>query len=99
VSECFINGYETPKEILAERKETEIELIKMLEEMDSNFNLDDIKEIIFNEEGADDMQNIIAMFDDGYIENLGNVLEVVSDAWNYFPHKILGGKSPSEMLV
>ena len=71
----------------------------MLEEMDSNFNLDDIKEIIFNEEGADDMQNIIAMFDDGYIENLGNVLEVVSDAWNYFPHKILGGKSPSEMLV
>lgn len=91
-------GYEVPKEILMERKEIEIELTKMLEEANSDFDLDDIKEIIFDEEGSGDMQKIIRIFDDGDIENLSNVLEVVSDAWNYFPHKILNGKCPEEML-
>jgi hypothetical protein len=30
---------------------------------------------------------------------LGNVLELIIDAWNYFPHKALGGISPAEMIL
>ena len=41
---------------------------------------------------------MIAMFDTGEGDELSNVLDVVTDAWNYFPHKTLGGKSPEEML-
>jgi len=30
---------------------------------------------------------------------LGSILELVSDAWNYFPHKVLKGLSPAEVLL
>ena len=30
---------------------------------------------------------------------LSNVLELVTDAWNYFPHEVLGGISPAEILL
>ncbi len=33
------------------------------------------------------------------LTGLSNVLELVTDAWNYFPHKALGGISPAEKLL
>ena len=45
------------------------------------------------------MQKVIVIFDDGNPENLSNILEIVTDAWNYFPHKIIGGLSPAEILL
>ncbi|MEK6946325.1 MAG: hypothetical protein AABX32_01855, partial [Nanoarchaeota archaeon] len=82
------------------RKEIEQELVDMLKETKSHFSLDHIKDIIFYEEDNDDMQKVIAMFDrGGGISELSNVLELVSDAWNYFPHKIIGGLSPAEKLL
>ena len=86
-------------EIKEFRKEIEADLIEMLDETDSDFTLDDIKDVILNEKETDDMQKVIAMFDNGDSSNLSNVLELVSDAWNYFPHKILGGLSPAEKLL
>jgi len=96
--------------ILARRKEIEDEIVDMLKETDSTpprlrrgkerFTLDDIKEIIYNEEDNDDFHRLIAMFDrGGDASELSNVLELVSDAWNYFPHKILGDISPAEKLL
>lgn len=35
----------------------------------------------------------------GDASELSNVLELVTDAWNYFPHKVLGGISPAEVLL
>ena len=35
----------------------------------------------------------------GDASELSNVLELVTDAWNYFPHKVLGGISPAEKLL
>lgn len=88
---------ETKKEILKRRKEIEQELMDLLKETDSDFGLDDIKEIIYNEDGQDSLTDVIAMFDNGLgLVELENVLELVNDAWNYFPHKILGGISPVE---
>ena len=46
------------------------------------------------------MAKIIPMFDTGEGKaELGEILELITDAWNYFPHKILGGKSPKEMVL
>lgn len=56
---------------------------------------------------------VVAMFDPGSrtqgvhygagrggdATELENVLKLVSDAWNYFPHKVLGGISPAEKLL
>jgi len=42
----------------------------------------------------------VAMFDrGGDASELSHVLELVTDAWNYFPHKALGGISPAETLL
>lgn len=88
---------ETKMQILQRRKEIEQELVELLEETGSDFGLDDIKDIIYNEDDQDSLTDIIAMLDNGLgLVELENVLETVNDAWNYFPHKILGGLSPME---
>ena len=72
----------------------------MLEETESDFTLEHIKDIIFYEEDNDDMMKVVAMFDrGGDASELSNILELVTDAWNYFPHKIIGGLSPMEQLL
>jgi 3-methyladenine DNA glycosylase Tag len=90
----------TREQILERRKEIEQELSDFLSETKSNFGLEDIKNLIYNEEETDDMMKIVAMFDNGQgAADLDNVMETVSDAWNYFPHKILGNLSPAEKAL
>lgn len=91
--------HKNKQEIIDERIEIEADVIDLLKETGSDFTLDDVKDAIWSEEETDDMQKVIAMFDDGNPENLSNILETVTDAWNYFPHKVLGGLSPEEMLL
>jgi hypothetical protein len=87
------------QEILEKRREIEQELSGILKETGSDFTLEDVREAIYEEEEADDFTDLIAMFDTGQgAAELQTVTELLSDAWNYFPHKILGGKSPAEML-
>ena len=90
---------QTKEEILEQRKEIEEDLLDLLKLTNSNFSLEDIKEVIYNEEETDDMQNAIMMLDDGNPENLSNIIETVTDAWNYFPHKILNGLCPMEKIL
>ncbi len=91
---------ESRQQILERRKEVEKELLEMLKQTKSDFGLDDIKKIVYNEDGQDSLTDIIAMFDTGQgAAELQNVLELVNDAWNYFPHKIIGGLSPAEKLL
>ncbi len=88
-----------PPEVLIKRKQIEEELASMLEETGSIFSLQDVKDAIFNEEDHDDMMKVVVMFDrGGDASELSNILELVTDAWNYFPHKILNGLSPAEKL-
>ncbi|MFA5022699.1 MAG: hypothetical protein WC537_00270 [Candidatus Paceibacterota bacterium] len=59
-----------------------------------------IRDAIYNEEENDDMMKVVAMFDcGGDASELSNVLELVTDVWNYFPHKVLGGISPAEIIL
>ena len=91
---------ESKQQILERRKEIEQELMEMLKETESDFTLDNVREAIYNEEDNDDMTKVVAIFDrGGDASELSNVLELVTDAWNYFPHKALGGISPAEKLV
>jgi hypothetical protein len=91
---------ESKQQILERRKEIEQELIHLLKKTKSDFSLQDVKDIIFNEEETDDMMKVVAMFDHGGdASELSNILELVSDAWNYFPHKLLNGLSPAEKTL
>ena len=91
---------ESKQQILERRKEIEQELVDMLKETESDFTLDHVRDVIYHEEDNDDMMKVVAMFDrGGDASELSNVLELVTDAWNYFPHKVLGGISPAEKLL
>jgi len=91
---------ESKQQILERRKEIEQELVDMLKETGRDFTLQDVRDAIFHEEDNDDMMKVVAMFDrGGDTSELSNVLELVTDAWNYFPHEILGGISPAEKLL
>jgi len=88
------------QQILERRKEIERELVDMLKETESDFSLGHVKDAIFFEEDNDDFQKVVAMFDrGGNISELENILDLASDAWNYFPHKIMGGLSPADKLL
>ncbi|MCX6717123.1 MAG: hypothetical protein NTU76_00390 [Candidatus Taylorbacteria bacterium] len=89
----------TQKEINEEKKIIEQEIKDLLKLTKSDFSLEDVKEVIFNEDGQDSLTEAVAMFDNGDIDNLSNVLETLNDAWNYFPHKLLNGLSPAEKLL
>ena len=72
----------------------------MLKKTKSDFSLQDIRDVIFHEDGNDNMMKIVAMFDrGGDVSELDNILELVTDTWNYFPHKIINGLSPAEKLL
>ena len=91
---------ESKQQILERREEIEQELVDMLKETESDFTLDHVRDAIYNEDDNDDMMKVVAMFDrGGDASELSNVLELVTDAWNYFPHEVLGGISPAEKLL
>ncbi|OGH88104.1 MAG: hypothetical protein A3J93_05640 [Candidatus Magasanikbacteria bacterium RIFOXYC2_FULL_42_28] len=91
---------ESKQQIIERRKEIERELVDMLKETESDFSLQHVKDAIFHEEDSDDMMKVVAMFDrGGGASELENILELVSDAWNYFPHQALNGLSPAEKLL
>ena len=90
----------TKQQIFERQKEIEQELVEMLKETKSDFSLQHVKDAIFHEEETDDMVKVVAMFDrGGDASELDNILELVTDAWNYFPHKALNGKSPAEKAL
>lgn len=88
----------TKEEILQERKEIEKCIVELLKRTKSDFSLADVREAIYHEEDQSDMMHVVVMFDRGQPEELDEVLEVVTDAWNYFPHKALAGRCPMEMI-
>jgi hypothetical protein len=88
------------KEILERRTEIEKYLVGFLVETKSDFTLENIKEMIYEEDDTEILTDILSMFDIGQgAMEMDNIMETINDAWNYFPHKILGGLSPAEKLL
>lgn len=88
------------EQIREQRKQIEADLAECLEETGSEFELEDIKQLIDNEEEQDDFNHLLAMFDMGQgLGELETVVELITDAWNFFPHKSLGGLSPAEIVL
>jgi hypothetical protein len=88
----------TKQQIIDERREIEEYTIALLKKVKSDFTFKDVTDAIYNETEQGDLTKMIAMFDTGEGDELSNILDILTDAWNYFPHKSLGGKSPEEMF-
>jgi hypothetical protein len=89
----------TKQQIIEERREIEEYTVALLKKVKSDFTFNDVTDAIYNETEQDDYDE-----DDRDVrygeggDELSNILDILTDAWNYFPHKTLGGKSPKEML-
>ena len=75
------------------------ELIKELH-LESEISLKKVKDVIWNEkEGNKEFQYLIGIFVEKILslERANEVAQIVSEAWNTFPHRSLGGLSPFEV--
>lgn len=92
--------YLNKKQILKKRKEIEDAIAKLLKETESEFRLEDIKSAIYNENDVNDLNRIIFSFDKGQnIDELNRIIQIINDAWNYFPHQCLKGFCPFEKVL
>lgn len=82
-------------------------LEKKIEELIEELNLHDeislkgVKEIILNEkDGNKEFNYLISRFVSRVpdIERANEVAQIISEAWNTFPHKSLGGLSPQDVI-
>jgi len=90
----------TKEGILKRRREIEKALLELLEKSKINLTLEDVKRIIYNEKDDSDFSKIISIVDKGQnMEELKEILQLLNDAWNYFPHKCLNGLCPAEKVL
>lgn len=89
------------RQLAEKREEIEDEICELLYQAKSDFELEDVRRVIYEEEETDDMQKVISMFDTGEkgAPQLDTILETVTDAWNHFPHRVLDGLSPAEISL
>lgn len=76
------------------------ELIKELN-LEGEITLEGVKDIILNEkDGSKEFNHLVSVFVSKIpdINRANEVAQVVSDAWNTFPHKSLGSLSPQEVI-
>ena len=87
-------------EDIREKIESEVREIINYYQIDTTF--EEIKEMVFNENGQEDFNKLIELFvskiNSGDLDKINEVLKFVNAVWNYFPHKSLKGLSPIEKI-
>jgi hypothetical protein len=90
------------KQLESHRVLTELRLSELLLRSKSTVTLEDIQTLIFDETGKLTLYlpQLLAFFDSGADgTDIDTLLPVIQDAWNYFPHRSLNGRSPAEVLA
>jgi len=91
---------ETEKSIHERQKKIEESLLALIKELKVSLTVDKIKKIIYREKGHRELNEITKEFDRGQnLEEFNKILQLLNDAWNYFPHKSLNGLSPAEKIL
>jgi hypothetical protein len=77
-------------------------ILYLLVSFDSEATVDDIKQLILEHDGtthpSECFADMIPLFRASK-DDLDSLLPVIQDAWNYFPHRSLGGRCPAEVMV
>ncbi len=77
-------------------------VLYLLTSFESEATLDDIKQLIFEHDGTTHPSECfvdLAILLNAGQDDLEPVLPLIQDAWNYFPHRSLGGRCPAEVMV
>jgi len=85
-------------EIEQHRRRIEKRLIRLLAQTGSTATIDDIKSIIFAEDGETPFIAYVVKLSE-FFGDAEDAIPVIQDTWNYFPHRRLPGSCPAaEML-
>lgn len=88
------------EDIIQKRGDIEKQLNDMIISLGLSVSFGEIKEMIYNEQDQSALHEIVGKFDNSQdIDELNKILAIVNEAWNYFPHKVLGGLSPAEKIL
>ena len=62
---------------------------------------DDIKDIIWNAVNSSGSSKLFFLITEHETnqETIDETMRLLQDAWNYFPHRMLGGKSPNDLVL
>ena len=82
------------------RRETESRIEELIKEHGVEITIQEIKKIIYNEKDSKDFDVVLEAFYEktGNIDEINKILNVLTTAWNYFPHKSLNELCPMEKL-
>jgi hypothetical protein len=87
--------------IEARRKSIEAQLWKLLDDAKSVTTVETVRQAIFQAENGDFgsfVLDMVAALRYGDIASLDDTaIQVIQDAWNYFPHSALAGSCPAEL--
>ena len=77
-------------------------ILYFLVAFESEATVEDIKQLIFEHDGtthpSELFVDLIELFRAEEAE-VDSLLPVIQDAWNYFPHRSLGGRCPAEVMA
>ncbi len=90
--------------IITHRVEAEARLAGLLTRTKTSTTLDDIKTMIFQERGEKAfnayLKNLWPLMETVDRQDIDDdALQILEDAWNYFPHRRLGGRCPAELMA
>lgn len=82
------------------REEIEAEVLRLIQTYKVDISIERIKEIIFNENSFQDFHAVIDVFSEkiNNLDEANQALNVLMKAWNFFPHRTLGGCCPIEKI-
>jgi len=93
------------QKISKKREKIEKALALFISSYNLNLDIKYIKDLIYNSDkkwlvldGKKYMQFRMDIFDEYKIDFSQNLIDLLSDCWNYFPHKELDGKCPTELF-
>ena len=83
------------------QRAVEKELADIIGYYQLDITIDQVKQIIFNEQGKHELQDLSKIFTAKAknIRDINRILAVLSGLWNYSPHKVLNGLSPAQKMI
>lgn len=89
----------TQQEIERKREELKIGINMLIIKYQIPITWEEILDIIYNETTGKELNKIVGFFVRAEsIDQANQEIQLINDAWNYFPHKMLDDRCPIEMI-
>jgi len=96
------HGALAPHEIREAREITEREMHRQLQKAASFLNVEKVMCLVFESEASaarSFLSTMLSAFDCDVATADAEILYVIQDAWDFFPHRFLQGRCPAELMV